>query len=96
METSPPHILGETAQVPKTAARQRCCVIRMPRQFKKIHEGNFKPGVAYYGLKEGGVSLTEMKYTKGIISGDVLSKIRDIENKIKSGEIKMTNAMIKK
>ena len=65
-------------------------------EIKKIHEGNFKSGVAYYGLKEGGVSLTEMKYTKGVISGDVLSKIRDIENKIKSGEIKVTNAMVKK
>ncbi len=65
-------------------------------EIKKIKEGKFKPGVAYYGLKEGGVSLTEMKYTKNLISGDILSKIRDIEEKIKSGEIKVTNAMVKK
>ena len=65
-------------------------------EIKKIKEGNFKPGVAYYGLKEGGVSLTDMKYTKNVISGDVLAKIKEIESKIKSGEIKVTNAMTKK
>jgi len=65
-------------------------------EIKKIKEGNFKPGVAYYGLKEGGISLTEMKYTKKIISGKVLAKLKVIEEKIKSGEIKVTNAMVKK
>ena len=64
-------------------------------EIKKIKDGTFKPGPSYYGLKDGGVSLTEMKYTKNIISGDVLSKIKDIEEKIKSGEIKVTNAMAK-
>lgn len=41
------------------------------------------------GLKEGGVSLTEMKYTKDILGEKIINKLEDIKNKIINGEIKV-------
>ncbi|KMY51503.1 BMP family lipoprotein [Peribacillus loiseleuriae] len=43
------------------------------------------------GLKENGVQLSEMKYTKDMINPDYLSKIDEIKEKINNGEIKVTD-----
>lgn len=63
---------------------------------KSVKDGNFKAGVHMYGLKEGGVGLSEMKYTKDAIPRDVLTKIDDLKSKIISGEIKVTDVFEKK
>lgn len=64
-------------------------------QLKAIMDGNFKPGVVYYGLKDGGVSLSQMKYTKDKIPASVLEKMEELKKKIISGEIVVTDLLPK-
>ncbi|WP_027721304.1 BMP family lipoprotein [Maridesulfovibrio zosterae] len=52
-----------------------------------ILDGNFVPGIKMYDLSNGGVALSEMKYTRHLISSDVLDKIEDLRVKLISGEI---------
>lgn len=64
-------------------------------QLKAIINGEFKPGVIYYGLQDGGVSLSEMEYTKDKIPSATLEKLEEIKQKIIDGEIKVTNLLPK-
>ena len=50
-------------------------------------DGEFKSGHYEYGIKEGGVGLSEMKYTKDKIPDDVIAKIEELKQKIIEGEI---------
>ncbi len=61
------------------------------QEISKMIEGKFQPGIKIYGLKEGGVSLSPMKYTKHLIPEHILQKLRDVEKKIISGDISVTN-----
>lgn len=54
---------------------------------KSVVDGNFKPGVAVYGIKENGVGTTNFEYTKDIIGKEKIAKIQEIKEKITSGEI---------
>ena len=45
------------------------------------------------GLKEQGVGLSDMKYTKNLIPAEDLKKVDDLKAKILSGEIKVWNAV---
>ena len=57
-------------------------------------EGKLEGNKVYeYGYKDGGVSLTEMEFTKDKIPPQVLANIKEIEQKIASGEIGVTNTM---
>jgi basic membrane protein A and related proteins len=60
-------------------------------EISKVMENRFEPGVRKYGLKEKGVSLTEMKYTKQLIPKEVSEKISAAEEKIISGQIKVSD-----
>lgn len=40
-----------------------------------------------YGIKEGGVGLSPMNYTKDLIPADVLKFLQDVEKKVTAGEI---------
>ena len=64
-------------------------------ELKAVLEKKFSAGVVYYGLKDGGVSLSEMKYTRDKIPADVLEKIEETKEKILSGEIKVTDLLPK-
>ena len=59
----------------------------------QIVQGHFRAGVTYYGLKDGGVSLTDMKFTKHLIPDEVLKELADIKQKIVSGEIQVTDSL---
>ena len=63
---------------------------------KSLKDGNFKSGVHIYGIKEGGVGLSEMKYTKDKIPADTLKKLDEIKQKVSNGEIKVTDIFDKK
>ncbi len=63
-------------------------------EVKNFLDGNFQPGSKIYGLKEGGISLTKMKYTQHLISADVQEYLKIIQSKIISGEIKITNYLL--
>ncbi len=58
-------------------------------ELKAIMQNKFKPGPTSYGLKENGVGLSEMKYSRDKIPDGVLEKVDEIRNKIIRGEIKI-------
>ncbi len=61
------------------------------KEVVKAANGKFTSGVIKYGLLNDGVSLSPMKYTKQFIPEDVLSNLKNVEAKIISGEIKVTD-----
>ncbi|MBP9478945.1 MAG: BMP family ABC transporter substrate-binding protein [Sebaldella sp.] len=56
-------------------------------QIREIQNGKFVGGVYEYGVKEGGVGLTDFKYTKDKIGEENIKKLDEIKQKIISGEI---------
>ncbi|MGL4402458.1 MAG: BMP family lipoprotein [Fusobacteriaceae bacterium] len=55
-----------------------------------INKTGFESGYRMLGLEEGAVSLTDFRYTEKIIGEENLKKLKEIEGKIISGEIKVT------
>ncbi len=59
---------------------------------EQLVRGELKGGtVVTYGLKEGGVGLSEMKYTRHLIPKEYIDKVKELQEKIISGEIKVTD-----
>lgn len=58
---------------------------------KSTIEDNFESGVKVYGLKEGGVGITEMEFTKDLIPAEVMAKLDEITKGISNGDIKVTD-----
>lgn len=56
-----------------------------------IFEERFTPGIHVLGLKEGGVGLSPMTYTRHLIAPQTLAKIKQLKNKIIAGELTVTN-----
>ncbi|WP_320174551.1 BMP family ABC transporter substrate-binding protein [Maridesulfovibrio sp.] len=54
-----------------------------------VLNGNFTPGRKAYGLADGAVGLTEMKYSKNLISHDVLRLLENLRKDLVSGKIKV-------
>lgn len=63
------------------------------QEISQMMEGRFVPGAKYYGLKEGGVGLSPMTYTKHLMPAAILKQLNVVETKIISGEIKVTDYM---
>lgn len=59
----------------------------------KIMEGKFEPGAKYYGLSNGGVSLTPMTYTRHLVPDLVMDLLQKTERDLISG--KLTIAPVK-
>ncbi len=59
-------------------------------ELKAVMENRFTPGPSFYGLKENGVGLSKMLYTRHMIPEKNLEKIEDIRNKIINGKISVT------
>ena len=59
---------------------------------KALMNDSLSPGIHTYGLKEDGVGLSEMKYTKDIIPGEYLETIEELRKQIISGEITVPDA----
>ncbi|HET6453013.1 MAG TPA: BMP family ABC transporter substrate-binding protein [Armatimonadota bacterium] len=55
---------------------------------KSVAQHDFQPGDHVFGLKEGGVGLSPMKYTKKDIPPGVLAKIEKLRQQIIEGNIK--------
>jgi basic membrane protein A len=53
-----------------------------------------KPGTVWYGLANGGVSLTPMEYTADVIPERVRKHLHKIEKQIISGKITVTNSLL--
>ena len=55
---------------------------------KAVSEGTFKPGTVVLGLKENGVGISPMQYTKKNVPADVLAKVDALKQQIIDGKIK--------
>ncbi|WP_136805781.1 BMP family lipoprotein [Desulfosediminicola flagellatus] len=60
-----------------------------------IFNGKHVQGVYSFGLKEAGVSLSPMTYTKHLIPEDVQKKIESLQQQIIAGEVKVPNPLEK-
>ena len=58
-----------------------------------IMAGEFKPGIHHYGLREGGVALSPMKYTRDIIGPAIMGRLRELEGSIIEGKIVVTDLL---
>ncbi|HEY3415215.1 MAG TPA: BMP family ABC transporter substrate-binding protein [Armatimonadota bacterium] len=54
---------------------------------QKVKSNQFTPGDHQYGLKENGVGLSEMKYTRKDVPADVMAKVDAFKQKIIAGDI---------
>lgn len=62
--------------------------------YKYIEEtvnGSVITGTTVYGLKEGGVGMSEMKYTKDLIPAEVLEQLEAIKMEVVEGKIVVTD-----
>lgn len=59
-------------------------------EVKETIEGNFKPGIKYFGLKENGVGTTDFEFTKDIIGQEKINKLSELSKDIVDGKIKVT------
>ena len=63
------------------------------REISRFMEGIFLPGVKCYGLKEGGIDLSPMTYTKHLIPEPVLIRLEETRKKVISCEIDVEGYM---
>ncbi|HID62548.1 MAG TPA: BMP family ABC transporter substrate-binding protein [Anaerolineae bacterium] len=64
---------------------------------KRLCDGTLKGGIVVtYGLKEGGVGLSEMKFTRHIIPKAYIDQVNELRDKIIKGEIKVTDVTAEK
>jgi len=63
-------------------------------EVKNFLVGKFQSGSKIYGFKDGGISLTEMRFTQHLIPVDVREYLKTIQSKIISGDIKITNYLM--
>lgn len=57
-------------------------------EISRIMEGKFKPGIKYYSLHNGGISLTPMQFTRHLLSDRTLQRLQQAEEDIIHGKIR--------
>jgi basic membrane protein A len=62
---------------------------------KWAYEGTFEGGHDVLGLAEDGVSISPMKYTKGLVPNTVIAELALITNSIKTGALKIPDTQEK-
>ncbi len=60
---------------------------------EEIMTGNFKSGSYIYGIKDGGVGLSPMLYTRQLIPDDVIAEMEALKQDIIDGKITVPTAM---
>lgn len=75
-----------------TSVMKRLDIAVYQEAVKSANEA-FTPGTMRYGLENHGISLTPMEYTKEIIPAQILKNLEKLEQKIISGEIRITNVL---
>ena len=56
---------------------------------KSVKEGTFQPGTREFGVKENGVGLSPMKYTKHLVPPSVMEKIEKLRQMIIDGTLRV-------
>lgn len=64
------------------------------KEIVKIANGRFSPGVTHYGLANGGVSLSPMRFTRHLVSDETMNRIRDAQRDIVSGSLPLSTLPI--
>ncbi len=59
----------------------------------QLFSGKFVPGSKKYGLREKGVSLTDMRYSRDVVSPDMRAKLEKLKQGIVNGTIVVTNLL---
>ncbi len=59
----------------------------------QLFSGRFAPGQKKYGLREHGVSLTDMNYSRNVVSGEMLERLEELKQRIVNGTIVVTNLL---
>jgi basic membrane protein A len=54
---------------------------------KRTKDHQFTPGTVMYDLKQGGVGLSEMKYTKADVPADVTEKLQKLRKMVEDGTV---------
>lgn len=57
------------------------------RELSEIIGSRFKPGVKHYGLKDNGVGLSPMTYTRHLIPDSIIDTVETIRRRIVTGEL---------
>ncbi len=60
---------------------------------KDVQEGKFAGGTKVYDLKDGGVGLSDFKFTKQIIGAERLMKVEEMKKKVIDGSVKVPASM---
>jgi basic membrane protein A len=63
---------------------------------KSAKAGAFKAGVQSYGIANGGIGVSEMKYTKSLIGAANIAKIDELKKGIMNGSIKVVDSLAEK
>ncbi len=58
-------------------------------EISKIFEGRFEAGIIHYSLENGGVGLTEMRYTRHLVDDSVMQQLQQATQDIIDGRIKI-------
>jgi basic membrane protein A and related proteins len=64
------------------------------REATRAFKGQITPGTTWYGLADGGISLTSMRYSKDRIPEQVRTQLRELEEQIITGKLKVRNSLI--
>ena len=65
------------------------CDVAVFNLIKDYKEGKYSPGAKVFGIKEGGMSLTDMKHTRHLVAPEHLKKLEETKEKIIREEIKV-------
>ena len=61
---------------------------------QEVMEGRFTPGIHTFNLKNGGVSLTPMTYTRSLIPSAILQRIETMQEELVEGKRKVTDYLL--
>lgn len=62
-------------------------------EVSSVVAGKFSPGVHRYGVKNNGVGLSPMTYTRDVIGKGVLDALKEIETKVADGEVEIPKTL---
>lgn len=65
------------------------------KTIEKSQKGNFKSGLVEFGIADGGVGTTDFQFTKDKLPAGALAKLKELQEKIVSGEIKVKETVEK-
>jgi hypothetical protein len=69
------------------ASTRKCIDVAVFTALKEIAEGRFQPGHRVLGMKEGGIGLSEMKFTRQLFTEEQLSFLERAKQALRDGRL---------